>query len=323
MNPTIVVLAAGMSSRYGRIKQLEPFGPEGETLLDYSVFDALRAGFSRVVLVIRRELEDAFREHVEGRWPRTVEVHYHFQRRDDLPAGAPEGAVPDREKPWGTAHALLTARPFLAHPFVVLNADDFYGSSPFREAISLLRAGLPPGSGAGGRQPDVTTFALMAFTLRDTLSGHGGVNRGLCRVSPDGWLEEVREVFDIVREEGGLRGRTFSGRELALTGEEPTSTNFWVFTPQVFPFLEAGFRRFLDRAVPAGGTSEGEGEPEYLIPTEVNRWLEAGEVRVRVPRAGRSFLGITHPADRDQVVEGLRRLTLEGRYPTPLWGGGG
>ena len=319
MNPTILVLAAGMSTRYGRSKQLEPLGPSGETLVDYAVFDALRAGFSRVVLVIREELEEAFRKEVLPRWPRELEVLFHRQRMDDLPVsglGDEVGAlIRVREKPWGTAHAVLTARPLLPGAFVVLNADDFYGPSAYARAMAFLREEAP-GRVAGNGRP---VFALVAYTLRETLSRHGGVNRGLCRVSEDGWLQEVREVLDLHPEEGEVRGRTLGGGAVSLTGEEPISTNFWVFTPEVFPLLEEGFRAFLARELEEGGPGLAGGGSEFLIPTEVNRLLQEGAVRVQVPRATDPFFGITHPQDREGVVRGLGRLARDGCYPDPLW----
>jgi len=321
MNPTILVLAAGMSTRYGRPKQLEPLGPSGETLVDYAVFDALRAGFSRLVLVIREELEQAFRDEVLPRWPRKLEVLFHRQRTDDLPVSGlgykEEALIRAREKPWGTAHAVLTARPLLPGPFVVLNADDFYGPSAYGRAMAFVREEAP--GGVSGNDPPV--FALVAYTLRETLSRHGGVNRGLCRVDDRGWLEEVREVLDLRPDHGEIRGRTLGGRTVSLTGEEPISTNFWVFTPEVFPFLEKGLREFLVREAEGAGAGTEGGDGEFLIPTEVNRLLQERAVRVRVPRATDPFFGITHPQDREGVVRGLGELAREGRYPDPLWEG--
>jgi hypothetical protein len=317
MNPTLVVLAAGLSTRYGRLKQLEPLGPGGEALLDYSVFDALRAGISRVVLVIREELEEAFEVHLRGRWPQEVEVAFHHQRLEDLPGleGGLDGVdeahrlLAARVKPWGTAHALLTARDDLPGPFVVLNADDYYGPSAFSRAVSLMKAQ------AEAKPGDAAVFGLVTYTLRDTLSPHGGVSRGLCEVDPRGWLVGIREVLGVREGKDGLVGKTLDGEELILSGREPASTNCWVFTPDVFPHLREGFRDFLEGAGNAPGT-----EPEFLIPTEVNRLLLSGGARVRVAGASDPFLGITHPQDREWVVEGLAERVREGKYPSPLWG---
>ena len=325
MIPTIVFLAAGMSTRYGRLKQLEPVGPQGEALLDYAAFDALRAGFSRAVLIIREELEETFRAHVGDRWPAELEVVFHHQRLDDLPgSGLPErespilDAVPAaRKKPWGTAHALLTARHLLPHPFVLLNADDFYGPSAFSQGLALMRRDLREDPG------DPPGFGLVAYTLGDTITRHGGVTRGICSVDGRGWLEGVEEAVNVKRVGDTIEGATLAGEEMLLSGREPTSTNFWIFTPDIFPLLERGFRDFLGRL---GSKSEGSGgagpEPEYLIPTEVNRFVAAGEARVWVLRTHDPFFGITHPQDWEWVAGGIREMIREGHYPDPLWAPG-
>jgi hypothetical protein len=350
MNPTMVLLAAGMSTRYGRLKQLEPVGPKGEALLDYAAFDARRAGFSRVVLIIREELEEAFRGHIGPSWPDDLEVVFHHQRLEDLP-GLPPGeerdpslasALARRRKPWGTAHAILSARDLLQDPFVLLNADDFYGPAAFSQGLALLGRDLRRDPG------DPPGFGLVAYTLEDTLTRHGGVTRGVCTVDRQGWLESVEEVFGVRRVGPAIAGTSVSGDEVLLTGQEPTSTNFWIFTPDIFPFLERGFQEFLEEAVAAsGGVDSGEGaqdsgeeaqdsgeggqkpapEPEFLIPTQVNRLVARGEARVWILRTHDPFLGITHPQDWEWAAGGIRELVQEGLYPDPLWvlgaGGGG
>lgn len=316
MNPTLALLAAGMSTRYGRLKQLEPVGPGGEALLDYAAFDARRAGFARVVLIIREELEESFRAHVDGRWPEDLDVVFHHQRLEDLPGFDPGSTAAGellsrREKPWGTAHALLAARRLFPEPFLVLNADDFYGPAAYSQALALMSRDLrqdprdPPG------------FGLVAYALDETLSRHGGVSRGVCRVDGNGLLEEVREVLGIRRSGAQITGTAVEGDEVLLSGREPVSTNFWIFTPEIFPFLEDGFQTFLEGR-PAGG-SGGEPEEEFLIPSEVNRLLSRDEARVWVLRTDDPFFGITHPPDREWVAGGLRELIHEGRYPETLW----
>jgi len=323
MTPTVVLLAAGMSTRYGRLKQLEPVGPNGEALLDFAVFDARQAGFSRVLLIIREELEETFRAHVEERWPGELEVVFHHQKVGDLPGADPAlassrpfiQALERREKPWGTGHALLTARPHLPGPFVLLNADDFYGGAAFHQGSEFLLAqavssgGEPPG-------PDpVTTFGLVTYTLSDTLSDHGGVSRGICAVDFQRCLTGVQEVLEIRRGDGEISGRTVSGQRVIMDGTEPTSTNFWLFTPAIFPILEAGFEEFL-----RGQTDPSSAQPEFFIPSVVNGAVREGVARVKgIPTRGR-FLGITHPEDRDWVVGGLEEMTRGGQYPSPLWG---
>lgn len=342
MKPTLVLLAAGMSTRYGRLKQLEPVGPGGETLLDYAVFDGMKAGFSRVVLIIREELEEAFREHVEGRWPTELEVVYHHQRLTDLTGIHPDRAassemaalVQGRRKPWGTAHALLSARKRLPGPFIILNADDFYGAEAFGQAADFLdrQAGAslatpPMYREALGVQPELPspafTFGLITYTLRDTLSDHGGVSRGVCHVSREGWLEEIQEVLEIRAVEAGdgevgdrgLAGQTLAGEPVNLTGNEAVSTNFWIFTPSIFPILSTGFNEFLGSALEADEGSQ----PEFLIPTVVNHAARCRQVQVKaIPTNGR-FLGITHPDDRPWVADGLKAMADNGRYPIHLW----
>jgi hypothetical protein len=309
MTPTIVLLAAGLSSRYGRLKQLEPVGPGGEALLDYAVFDAHRAGFTRVVIIIREELESAFRDHISGQWPSEMDVVFHFQELGDLPEG--KSPQPARQKPWGTAHALWSARDLLPDTFAILNADDFYGPSAYAQAFSLLGRDLrqDPGAPPG--------FGLVAYTLEDTLSRHGGVSRGICEVDRLGWLESVEEVLGVTRTGTAVTGSTVEGEGLVLTGQEPASTNFWIFTSELFPLLEAGFRDFLR----AQGATTGEGEEaEFLIPSEINRLLAQDEARVWVLRTRDPFFGITRSQDWEWVAGGLRGLIDEGQYPEKLWG---
>jgi len=314
MTPTLVLLAAGMSTRYGRLKQLEPVGPADEALLDFAVRDAYEAGFLRVLLIIREELEGAFRTHIEGRWPEELEVVYHHQRLDDL-QGAEKavpvaGLVANRKKPWGTAHAVLTAKPHLTGAFVLLNADDFYGKEAFGQAMDFMEAGHPSATGVAVGPH----FGLVTYTLRDTLSEHGGVSRGICQVDGGGWLAGVREVLEVQRGEEGLAGKSVLGQQVALTGSEPISTNFWIFTPHIFPILEEALTGFLKEA-----RNQPEAQPEFLIPTVVNEALSGGGPRVAaIPTEGR-FLGITHPPDREWVVNGLKEMTVAGRYPSPLW----
>jgi len=321
MNPTLVLLAAGMSTRYGRLKQLEPLGPEGEALLDYAVYDAHRAGFSRVLLIIREELEEAFREHVQGRWPAGLGVEFHHQRLGDLPGlgdtvlRSPELAerLDARTKPWGTAHALLTALDRLNGPFALANADDFYGEEAFR-----LARGFFAGS-AGSAGATLPTFGLVTYTLRDTLSESGGVSRGICRVDEEGWLRGIQEALEIQTGPEGLRGKSLEGSALTLSGGEPISTNFWLFHPGVLSIVESGFRGFMDEVLASAPSRQ----PEFLIPIVVNRSLQEGSIQIRaIPTSGR-FLGITHPQDREGVMRGLAELVEEGQDPPFLWGSRG
>ena len=327
MAPTLVLLAAGMSTRFGRLKQLEPVGSGDEALLDFSVYDARKSGFGRVLLIIREEMEDLFRAHIRGRWPKDLDVAFHHQRVDDL-AGVRPGRATDslidemvgrRTKPWGTAHALLSAGELLPDPFAILNADDFYGESAFFQAASALTHGLSPGADG------CPVFGLMTYILDGTLFNNGGVSRGICRVDKEGWLEGIEEVLGVQKGSNGILGATVPGQGVILNGREPTSTNFWIFTPAIFPLLERAFEAFLGRLMeplsePEDGTSA---EPEFLIPSEVNRFLAGREARVRVFETEGPFFGITHPEDREWVMKRLGGMLGNGRYPEFLWSKGG
>jgi len=281
-------------------------------------------------------LEETFRAHLQDRWPKDLEVVYHHQEIEDLPVSDPpevQGAalsalVRGREKPWGTAHALLTARNSLPGFFAVVNADDFYGAEAYLQAVDFFQDREAPRSTDPGAAPPmfrehffpslappVPTFGLITYTLRDTLSDHGGVSRGVCRVRDGGWLENIQEILEIQRGPGGLAGRTVDGAPVTLTGDEPISTNFWLFTPSAFHLLEAGFGSFLEKAMESSAGAQA----EFLIPGVVNQALERGEARVRTFPTGGRFLGITHPQDRPTVVAGLKEMAEAGAYPAPLW----
>lgn len=298
MNPTLLVLAAGMGSRYGGLKQLDPVGPGGETLLDYSVHDALRAGFGRVVFLIRRDIETEFREKVGARYAGKIAVDYAFQQLDALPGGhvPPAG----RAKPWGTAHAIWCARHAVDTPFAAINADDFYGADAFRRIGEFLRT-----TATGAGRP--ATFAMAGYRLDKTLSEHGTVARGICEVGADGLLRRIEELTDIVRHPDGAI--ISDGRVIA--GDTPVSMNFWGFTPQVFVFLEKVLCEFLARNV----TSE---KAEHYIPSAVAEMIAAGDATVRVLPTDADWFGVTYRDDRPAVVESLRRLVGEGAYPERL-----
>jgi hypothetical protein len=300
MKPTLLILAAGMGSRYGGLKQLDPMGPAGETILDYSVFDALRAGFDRVVFVIRRDFEREFRERIVARFDRHVDVALAFQSLDALPAGF---AVPaGREKPWGTTHAILCAREAVAAPFAAINADDFYG----RDAFAIL------GRRLAESPADSTAYCMVGFTLANTLSEHGSVARGVCRTDARGFLADIRELKQISRTADGVEN-VADGAVEKLTGREPVSMNMWGFTPRVFPQLEESFRQFL--AVHAA-----EPKSECYIPLTVGDLVKAGQATCEVlPTASRWF-GVTYVEDRPIVQASIAQLVAAGEYPPRLWG---
>ena len=286
-----------MGSRYGGLKQLDPVGPRGETLLDYSVHDAMRAGFDRVVFLIRRDIEADFRTQIGARYEGKIAVGYAFQQLDDLPEGFLP--PPGRTKPWGTAHAVWCARATVHAPFAAINADDFYGAESFRrlgEFLSRVDAHTSP-----------ATFAMAGYRLDKTLSEHGTVARGICDVGGDGSLRGVEEITDLARRDDGFIGsvdRTFAP-------DTPVSMNFWGFTPQIFPLLEKVLRVFLAEHAESG-------KAECYIPSAVAEMIASGAATVRVLPTGAPWFGVTYRDDRPSVVENLRRLVASGQYPAAL-----
>ena len=298
---SLLVMAAGMGSRYGGLKQLDPVGPAGEVLLDYAVFDAKQAGFERVVFLIRKNLEVDFRKAIGKRYEGKLAVDYAFQEIEDLPNGF---SVPvGRKKPWGTGQAILAAKKVIEGGFVAINADDFYG----REAYRLLQAHLisPEEQGKG-------SFAMAGFRLDQTLSDHGTVTRGVCQRDADGFLVGVEEFFDLRKEGGKGVGKSHSELVGKFTGEDPVSMNCWGFNASIFPLLQEGFEKFLAQA----GSSE---KSEYLIPNAVGGWIQEGRARVRVLPTGDKWAGMTYPEDKKLVADYLAGLVADGTYPQPLF----
>jgi len=302
MKPTLLVLAAGMGSRYGGLKQMDPMGPNGETVLDYSVFDAVRAGFGRVVFIIREDFSEAFKTGVGERFAGRIQVDYAFQKLEDLPDGftVPTG----RTKPWGTAHAVRAARHLVNEPFAVINADDFYGQDAYVSAARFFQ-NAPP-------QNEKAHYALIGYPLINTLSDHGDVNRGICTQAAGGLLEGVEEYVKIQRDEDGVvRGNTLSGARNVVNAGAPVSMNFWGFTACFFEHLEADFIHFL--------TSHGQGEKsEYYIPTVVDTLIQAGKADCEVLTTTSQWFGVTYPEDKPHVVKSIQKLINSGDYPSPL-----
>jgi NDP-sugar pyrophosphorylase family protein len=296
-SPTLLIMAAGMGSRYGGLKQMDPFGPGGETLIDYSIYDALRAGFGKAVFVLRKEFEPAFRETVGRRFEKRIAVEYVLQELDKLPAGF--SVPPGRTKPWGTTQAILVAAGAIDEAFVVVNADDFYGADGYRLLARHLHSGAEE-------------YAMAGYILRNTLSEFGTVTRGVCRVSDDGYLESVVEMMKIARDGTHAISTEASGATTRLEGSEVVSLNFWGFTPRIFPQLEEHFKRFLA----AHGTEENS---ECYIPRVVNDLVTAGQARVKVLRTQDEWFGVTYREDRERVVENIKRLIRGGVYPERLW----
>jgi hypothetical protein len=290
MSCTLMILAAGMGSRYGGLKQIDPVGPGGETVLDYAVFDALRAGFGRIVFVIRRDIEAAFRAQIGVRYAGRAEVEYVFQSEDELPEGFRPRA--GRIKPLGTGHAVWCARRCVREPFAVINADDFYGADSFSQLGAFL--------GSAGRPNE---FAMVGFRLAATLSEHGTVARGVCSVT-DGSLGAIDERTGISPADVGP-GRTYSG-------EETVSMNCWGFTTALFPALESGLAAFL-RARGADPLAE------FYLPAAISDMIGKGSFQVRVLPTCSTWFGITYRDDKPKVAASIAELVRQGSYPPKLF----
>ena len=290
---SLLVLAAGMGSRYGGLKQIEAVGPSGETLLDYAVFDAWRSGFHRVVIVIRRDFETAFREKIGGRYTGKMTVDTVYQAIDDLPTGFT--ASLERQKPWGTGHAVWCARHALRENFAVINADDFYGADAFSALAGFLASRPAIGS---------ESYSMVGYRLAATLSEAGTVSRGLCRVGPDGFLSLITERTGIARADVG------PGRE--LSGDEQVSMNCWGFTPSLFAPLDRAFRAFLQ-------ASGSDTKAEFYLPTAVSGMIAERTATVQLLPTKSEWFGVTHREDKARVQAALVELVASGAYPPRLF----
>jgi hypothetical protein len=300
---TLLVMAAGIGSRYGGLKQIDPVGPNGEIVVDYSVYDALRAGFDKVVFVIRRELEGAFRERIGRTVETRVETAYVFQELDRLPAGyrLPAG----RTKPWGTGHAILCARDSVVTPFAAINADDFYG----RTAFAALAGHLRNAGDSGG----IYDYAMVGYVLENTLSEHGHVARGVCEAGADGCLVDIRERKRVRGSPDGVKFAGDDGAWVGLPAGSFVSMNIWGFTPSLFGELEARFPEFLRESAAEILKAE------FLIPEVVGNLVRKGKARVRVLPTAEKWFGVTYPEDRPRVQAAIREIVARGVYPEDLW----
>ena len=302
--PVLVVMAAGMGSRYGGMKQIDPVGPNGQVIMDYSLYDARRAGFETVVFVIKHEIEDAFKAAIGDRVSKVMQVHYAFQQLDELPAGytVPEG----RAKPWGTCHAVLAAKPFIDGPFAVVNADDYYGPEAFRVMYEYLST---------HSDGELYDYCMVSYLLQNTVSENGSVARGVCQANPDGTLHSVTERTRIETYAGGIHYTEDGGESWTdLPGETPVSMNLWGFGKS---FLEEADRRF------AGWLDENLAKNplkcEYFLPLVVTELLEEGKARVQLLHSADKWYGVTYREDKPVVVDAVARMTREGLYPEDLW----
>ena len=299
MKPTLLILAAGMGSRFGGLKQVEPVGPNGETILEYSIFDAIRAGFRKVVFVIRESFADDFKVRFEPKLSGKIEIEYVFQEIDKLPIGFinPEG----REKPWGTGHAVLMAKDAINEPFAAINADDFYGAKAYQVIADYLQ-----------KLTDPAKYAMVGYQLNNTLSEFGSVSRGICVTNPDRQLTKITETHKIRQENQKILCESETGETVELTGKEAVSMNFWGFHPSLFQNIENQFIEFLKNNI-------HQPKSEFYIPFLVFEMILRGQASVEVLSAESPWFGVTYQEDKPYVIEQIQKLTDLGVYPSKLW----
>jgi len=299
MKPTLLILAAGMGSRFGGLKQVEPVGPNGEAIIDYSIYDAIRAGFGKVVFIIRESFADAFKEKFDAKLKGKIEVEYVYQELDMLPTGftLPEG----REKPWGTAHAILCAKDAVKEPFCALNADDFYGFNAYKAMAKFLI-----------ESKDAYEYSMVGYKLNDTLSEFGSVSRGICNEDKDNNLVKIVETLKIVKRGSEIISIENDGSETPLTGNEIASMNNWGFKPSVFEQLEKRFTEFLK-------TEMDKPKSEMYIPSVVFNLIDDKVATVKVLEANSPWFGVTYKEDKPFVIEKINTLIASGEYPEKLW----
>jgi dTDP-glucose pyrophosphorylase len=299
MKPTLLVLAAGMGSRYGGNKQLDQVGPSGETIIDYSIYDAVRAGFGKIVFVIRRDIEDQVKERFVDKLKGKIEVDYVFQEITNLPEGV--SVAPDRQKPWGTSHAILVTKDKIKEPFGVINADDYYGVESFKILKDFLV-----------NDKDPNNFCIVGYKLGNTLSDHGHVNRGVCRVDKKGFLEGIVETRQIEKTNNGAIAPGTDGKVINFTGNEVVSMNLWGFKPSCYHFLGEEFRNFINK-------SGMDLKSELDIPTSVDKFVKNGQITIQILMSNERWFGVTYREDKPFVVESINRMVKEGTYPSSIY----
>ena len=303
MKPTLLLLAAGMGSRYGGLKQLDGLGPNGETIMDYSIYDAIKAGFGKIVFVIRKDFEQDFREKILSKYEGHIPAELCFQSLDALPQGF---SVPqDRVKPWGTNHAVLMAKDVIKEPFCVINCDDFYNRDAFM-VIGQFLSSLPQGA--------TNTYAMVGFRVGNTLSENGTVARGICSTNEAGHLTTVVERTEIMRVDGPVCYKDEQGAWVPVDDNTPVSMNMWGFTPDYFEHSEAYFKEFL-----ADPKNMENLKAEFFIPLMVNKLINEGTSTVRVLDTTSKWFGVTYAADREDTVKRIQKLIDEGVYPAKLF----
>jgi NDP-sugar pyrophosphorylase family protein len=301
MKPTLLVLAAGLGSRYGSLKQVDSFGPSGETIIEYSIFDALRAGFGKVVFVISREMEEDFNRSYKKKFPRGMDIEYCIQDLSDIPSGykVPE----DRKKPWGTGHAVLAAKSLVTESFAVINGDDFYGIDAYRDAFRFLFS---------LNEREFNQYCLLGYELEKTLSKHGLVSRGVCKLDVNDYLTELTERTKIGYRDNGIG---YIGDNQVVHYLEPdtmVSMNMFGFTPTIFDYLEEYFEEFIEQ-------NFENPKAEFYLPYVINRIIQGGYGKVKVLRTNAEWFGVTYKEDKPVVMEKLEHLAKVGSYPRNLW----
>jgi len=299
MKPTLLILAAGMGSRYGGLKQIEPVGPKGETILEYSVYDAIRAGFGKVVFVIRESFAEDFKARFESKLAGKIEIEYVYQEVDKLPKGhvLPEG----REKPWGTGHAILMAREVINEPFAAINADDFYGAEAYQVISKFLTQSV-----------NKENYSMVGYQLNKTLSDFGSVSRGICQTDANNLLTKITETHKIRQEGNAILCESESKETIEIQADQTVSMNFWGFHPSVFENIENQFIEFLKTNIEIP-------KSEFYIPYVVFEMIKTGKAKVEVIKADSPWFGVTYQEDKPFVIEQIQKLTDQGIYPEKLW----
>ena len=299
MKPTLLVLAAGMGTRYGGNKQLDQVGPSGETIIDYSIYDAIRADFGKIVFVIRRDIEEQVKERFVEKLKGKIVVDYVFQEITNLPEGVK--VSPERQKPWGTSHAILVTSKKIKEPFGVINADDYYGVESFK----ILRDFL-----VNDKDPDC--YCIVGYKMGNTLSDHGHVNRGVCGVGADGLLKNIVETRQIEKTADGAIAPGVDGKTLQFTGNEVVSMNLWGFKPSCYDFLGKEFRNFIDK-------SGMDLKAELDIPTSIDKFVKNGEITIKILMSNERWFGVTYREDKPFVVESINNMIRKGVYPANIY----
>ncbi len=303
MKPSLLILAAGIGSRYGSLKQMDRFGPSGETLIDYSIFDAMRAGFRKVIFIISKIMENEFKEIFYKKYPDEIEVDYVLQRLEDVPEGVK--VPPDREKPWGTTHAVLSAASKINEPFAVLNADDFYGANSFRIIFSNL---------SSLKKNEEEAYCIIGYRLSKTLSEHGHVARAICELDEKGYLKSIVERLKIKKIENKIFYQNEEGRLIEIKGDPMVSMNMMGFFPSVFPHLKLCFEKFIQE-------HSRNPRAELYLPNVVNEMIKAKVAKVKILSSDEDWFGVTYREDKTKAIKKIEELVKRGIYPRNLWKG--